>query len=128
MRWGVYFLVLGAQLASSAPRFLQTCDDMSIPLYLIHHALDVFLFWSVLFVTTRTEVLLHLLYAVVTFLHWISYNNRCILTVWMNRRCGYPEDVWLDSIVNRLGLRAWSEWYQIIWVSISIAINLYRFW
>lgn len=34
----------------------------------------------------------------------------------MNRECGYPEEQWLDSLKNMLGLRSFNENFHFIWM------------
>jgi hypothetical protein len=129
MRWNIYLLFVALQLFVTFPRLLNTCtklNPVSLSLYVVHQALDVFLFWSVFFVTSAGDVYFHILYSAVALIHWITNQNRCISTVWLNQMCGYPEDEWLDSILNRLRLREWSEYYQFLWIGISIGINWYR--
>lgn len=90
-------------------------------IYFVHHATDVFLFWAFLFLTTRGEYIFHACIVFLTVIHWLTYKNRCIATVWLNRRCGYDEDVWLDSILNRLALRTRiGEYYQIVWLGLVL--------
>ena len=96
------------QIFATFPKFKNTCKNPGIQtwlLYFAHHALDVFLFWSVLFLTTRTEFFLHLLAVIIVGIHWFTYDNKCIATVIMNRMCDYPDSEWLDSLKNMFGLR-----------------------
>lgn len=128
MRWGVYLVIVLLQLIVTFPRFLQTCEGLDaqrLVIYVGHHISDVYLFWSPLFVTTLPEALFHLMVVILIFIHWISYNNRCIVTVYLNQLCGYPEDVWFDSMLNRSALRNISDYYQFVWISVSVVLN---FW
>ncbi len=126
MRWGVFAGIYALQLLVSFPRFLQTCEGLDtkrLVVYFTHHATDVYLFWSVLFVTSAREALLHLIFAVLVLAHWVSYDNKCIATVYLNHLCGQPEEEWLDSLLNRSGLRSVSDYYQFVWVAGSILVN-----
>jgi hypothetical protein len=121
MRWIVFASVILLQVALTLPRFINTCESKTPytwTLYFGHHVLDVFLFWSFLFLTTPFEFALHLLILLGVVIHWYTYDNKCIITVLMNRKCGYPENQWLDSLKNMLGLRNLSENFHFIWMAI----------
>jgi hypothetical protein len=121
----VYFL----QLALTAPRVRRTCrQPQPWLLYFAHHALDVFLFWSPVFLRTRPDYIIHALLVLLVGAHWALNNNRCIMTQWMNRRCGYPEDNWLDSLKNMFGFREYSEWFHFIWLGVLLGWDAWMIW
>jgi hypothetical protein len=125
MHWARFLLVYGLQLAVTYRRHVTTCQDTSASgrlLYGTHHALDVYLFWAPLFLETATEWRFYIGIATVMLAHWLTYQNRCIATVVMNRRCGFPESQWLDSLKNRLGMERVFEPFHFIWIG---AILLY---
>ena len=70
--------------------------------YILHHFLDVYVFWAFLFLTTSSEHIIHLLVILGVGIHWATNNYECIATTYMNTVCGYPRDTWLDSLVNRI--------------------------
>jgi hypothetical protein len=120
----IYLLVLLLQIILTFPRFIKTCENLDATSYIIyfsHHAFDVFLFWSPLFLRTRAEFAIHILVAIMTGIHWFYNNNSCIITEILNVRCGYPEMAWLDSIKNMLGLRILSENFHFIWIGLILA-------
>ncbi len=123
MKWFVFLGVYLLQILVTLPTFYATCASKSAEtwlLYFLHHALDVFLFWSFLFLTEPIEFVLHFLLAIAVAVHWFQNNNTCILTVYMNRMCGYDARDWLDSLKNRLGLRAVSENFHFIWIGLLL--------
>jgi hypothetical protein len=129
MRWFVFFLVVGIQITLTLPRFLETCESKTTytwSLYVFHHLFDVFLFWSFLFLTTKFEFGLHFLMLIGVVIHWFTYDNKCIITVLMNRECGYPEDQWLDSLKNMLGLRNVNEYFHFIWMFLLAGQDIYK--
>jgi hypothetical protein len=129
MRWSIFILIVFIQILATIGTLRKTCENLNAEvwgLYFIHNIFDVFLFWPFLFLTLPIEFILHILIALGTAIHWISNNNRCFATVYMNRLCGYPEDMWLDSLKNMLGLRAISEYFSFIWVGLLVAYGLYR--
>jgi hypothetical protein len=124
-----FILVYLLQVSLTFPNFYRRCTHLSVPsvlLYFAHHLVDVFLFWSFLFLTSRAEFTLHFVLVLIVAAHWFTYNNRCIATVTMNRMCGFPEGDWLDSLKNRLGLRNLSEHFHFIWVGLLIVQDLYH--
>jgi hypothetical protein len=131
MRWAIFAAVFAAQLLVTSPTFLSTCrraGDVDVQLlYLGHHALDVFLFWSFLFLTRRVEWIAHIALVVIVALHWFSYGNKCIATVMLNRACAYPEEDWLDSLKNRLGLRMTvGEHFHFVWLGAVVAWEMWK--
>lgn len=124
----VFFVIYVLQLGITWPTFWRTCKGLDIHtflLYMGHHAFDVFLFWSFLFLNTRNEYMIHILLVTVVLAHWAIYNNKCILTVYMNRFCGYNEGDWLDSLKNRLGLRNTSEYFHFIWLGVLVVYDVF---
>jgi hypothetical protein len=129
MRWIIFFIVFLLQITLTLRKFIDTCESKTLytwTIYILHHILDVFLFWSFLFLTTKFEFGLHLLILVGVVIHWFTYDNKCIITVLMNRECGYPDDMWLDSIKNMLGLRNINEYFHFIWMFLLAAQDIYR--
>ena len=129
MHWPIFILVILLQLVVTYPKFRETCLSCGIDvnlIYFIHHILDVFLFWSFLFVTTKLEYKIHFWTAILVMLHWATYDNKCIITVEMNKLCGYPEDQWLDSLKNRIPLRGISEWFHFIWIILLCGQDIYH--
>jgi hypothetical protein len=132
MHWERFVFVYLLQIAASAPTFFSTCaaeqrfNASTLALYFIHHLTDVFLFWGVFFVSTRTEALLHLLFILITGTHWFLNGNRCIATEALNARCGYPRDAWLDSLLNRTELRRRSEYYQFLWLGVTAIYDIWK--
>jgi hypothetical protein len=129
MLWFVFFLVFGIQIVLTLPRFLKTCGSKTLytwSLYIFHHLFDVFLFWSFLFLTTQLDFGLHLLILLGVVVHWLTYDNKCIITVLMNHECGYPEDQWLDSLKNMLGIRNINEYFHFIWMALLAFQDIYK--
>lgn len=123
MRWELFWLLVFLQIAITYPSFRATCEARegwvrAGFIYGIHHLLDVFLFWSLFFLTAAAEFRTHFWLAILIVGHWFTYGNKCIITVDMNRQCGYPEERWLDSLKNRLGLRSLTEWFHFWWVGL----------
>lgn len=128
MNWKIFAFIFTLQVLLTIQHFLQTCKSKTAytwTLYIFHHFFDVFLFWSFLFLTTKFEFGLHFLILLGVVIHWFTYDNKCIITVLMNRECGYPEDKWLDSLKNSLGLRKISEYFHFIWMFLLASQDIY---
>lgn len=127
MNYAIFLIVYGIQIAVTLPRFWRTCTDptpFALLLYFLHHVGDVFLFWGPLFLRTPAEYGAHIAYALIVMVHWFLYGNRCFLTVVMNRRCGYDEDYWLDSLKNRFGFREAWPLFQFVWAGLLVAYGV----
>ena len=131
MNYFFFLMVYLIQVLTTYPTFDATCMSTKTSklepyiLYFVHHLLDVYLFWSPLFLFTKVDAALHILAILVVAVHWITYNNRCVLTVVMNRSCAYNEGDWLDSLKNRLGLRAFNEYFHFIWLALAFLYDAY---
>ena len=70
-------------------RLTSTCDTKTGELLLfIHHIVSAYIYMGgILF-----NPLYHLIFIIITMVHWITNNNRCALTVKTNQYCGYSED------------------------------------
>ena len=129
MNWLIFSLVFSFQIILTIPNFIKTCQSKTFYtwfLYFFHHLLDVFLFWSFLFLTNKYEFLLHFILLILIVIHWATYDNKCILTVLMNRECGYSDEKWLDSIKNRLGLTYIYEHFHYIWMLLLAIQDIYQ--
>jgi len=117
MIWSIYGAILLVQLAVTYPHFARTCTSANaIAVYLLHHMLDVYVFWGPFVLTTRAEFGIHLLTICGIALHWITNNYECVLTTAMNEMCGYPRNQWLDSLVDRLRP---TDWTHIVWILVA---------
>lgn len=129
MRWWLYFGLVILQLAVTSPRFATTCNDTSgfgSGVYLIHHLLDVYVFWGFLFLTTPVEHAIHAWVLLGIAIHWLTNNYECILTTEMNRLCGYPRTQWLDSIVDRIRPTYYTH---MVWIVLAFVYDViaYRY-
>jgi hypothetical protein len=117
----LYLVLVLAQLVITGPRFRSTCNDttgIGSLVYVLHHGLDVFVFWGFLFLTTRTEYAIHAMVLILVAIHWFTNNYECIFTTYMNEICGYPRSQWLDSIVNRIRPTYYTHTVWIVLVGI----------
>ncbi len=127
MKYIIFLIIYAIQIAITYPTFNDTCNPglYALFLYLTHHLLDIYLFFSIFFLQTKLDFMLHALLVILIIIHWLTYDNKCILTVIMNRECGYPDEMWLDSIKKRLELRNISEYFHFIWLAALFAFDIY---
>ena len=129
MRIYIFVLIYALQLVMTFPTFKATCRTetpvQTYTLYFVHHLFDVFLFWAPLFILRKPEAIAHVAAVVLVGAHWFSYDNKCIATVIMNEQCGYNRSLWLDSLKNRMGLRAWNEYFHFIWLGAALLYDAY---
>jgi hypothetical protein len=128
MNIAIYLIIYFAQVIVTFPKFWNTCNLLNFEtflLYFAHHALDVFLFWSWFFLVTRREYIAHLIALLIVSIHWVTNNNNCIATEYMNKLCGYKQDQWLSSFKNMFGLREYTEYFLFIWLGILGIRDIY---
>ncbi len=124
MRWWLYATLVVFQLALTSSRFFTTCHDTTgfgSVVYVIHHLLDVYVFWGFLFLTTSVEYAIHAVVLLGIAVHWLTNNYECILTTEMNRMCGYPRTQGLDSMVDRIRPTYYTH---IVWISLAFVYDL----
>lgn len=124
----VFLVFYIAQIFLSFPTFWRTCERLNFErfaVYFAHHVLDVFLFWSPFFLITRREHIAHLIALIAVSVHWVTNNNNCIATEYMNRLCGYKNDQWLDSLKNIFDFRKYTEYFLFIWLGLLGLADIY---
>jgi hypothetical protein len=132
MLFKIFILIYILQIILTIHNFYNTCKNKNLYswfLYITHHIFDVFLFWSFLFLKTKSDYLFHFIFAIIIIIHWLTYNNKCIVTVLMNRECCYPDEQPLDSIKNMVGLsylnEYTNEYFHYVWIVILLAQDIY---
>lgn len=128
MNWSIFVLIFIFQIALTIRNLYNTCAKRGFYLwfiYTLHHLFDIFLFWSWLFLTTKLEYKIHLLVIISVIINWIMYENNCIITIMMNRECGYPKYQWFDSIKNMMGLESIYKYFHFVWMIILACQDIY---
>jgi hypothetical protein len=126
MNWYIFLLILFIQIALTFREFSKTCSNLgllTLIIYIAHHAYDVYLFWAPLFLQKAKEYAIHAVTSIATGIHWFTYDNKCIATVILNKRCGYNTNEWLPSLKNMLGLRDITEYFQFIWMGLLVGYD-----
>ena len=127
MNLWAFAAIYAAQIALTLPGYAGACKGnlpAALPIYFVHHAIDVFLFWSFLFINKAIEYAAHIGLVAGVAAQWLMNDNQCALTEYMNSLCGKPRDAWLPSLKNMLGLRSVWEYYQFVWLGLLIGWDL----
>jgi hypothetical protein len=119
-------VLYAAQIALTLPGYCAKSSPVGLTVYLVHHAIDIFLFWGFLFLRTAAEFAAHIGLVVGVVAHWFINGNQCALTEYMNSLCGKPVTEWFPSLKNMLGLRAISEYFQFAWLGLHVAWDFSR--
>lgn len=127
----VFILLLEVLLAFSNYQ-IRTCinrDEKALYLLLLHHVGNCFLLYGWLF-SNKMILLLHILTVIGTAIYWKLNNNRCDLTIYINRKCGFPEYAPFHDLLDMSGLKGLKLWNEIghyIFIILGCVISLYKF-
>lgn len=75
----------------------------------LHHFVNLFINFGWLSGNFYT-LLLYAFAPLVTLVHWLTNNGKCILSVRHNELCGRPSNVPFDDFWNQLGLKKYGWW------------------
>lgn len=72
------------------------------PLYtmfisIIHHILSIYIYIGTFIFNFY---IFNIIIVILTIIGWISYNNRCFLSIYYNNLCDIPEEVYFHDIIN----------------------------
>ena len=73
--------------------------------------------------------LYHLIFIVLTMIHWLTNNNKCFLTEIVNDICGWPEDKKLYDFIEMSGINKLvpnTDWYVILSLAIYDIYKIYE--
>lgn len=99
-----------------------------LKLLIIHHIGSAFLLYGWLF-NNYILLLLHILTVLFTTIHWLLNNNKCALTVYINRECEWPEDKPFHDILDMIGLKSiksWNELWHYIFIITGMLISIFK--
>jgi hypothetical protein len=127
----VFILLLEVFLAFSKSQ-IKTCvnkDKNALYLLLLHHVGNCFLLYGWLF-SNKVILLLHIFTVIGTAIYWKVNNNRCDLTIYINRECGFPENAPFHDLLDMSGLKSvpmWNEIGHYIFIVLGCLISVYKF-
>lgn len=73
--------------------------------------------------------LYHLIFIVLTMIHWATNNNKCFLTEIVNDMCGWPEDKNFYDFIEMSGINKLvpnTDWYVILSLAIYDIYKIYE--
>lgn len=99
-----------------------------LELLIFHHISSGFLLYGWLF-NNKILLSLHIITVLVTAIHWITNNNKCALTVYINNECDWPENKPFHDILDMIGLKqikSWNELWHYVFIILGMFISVYK--
>lgn len=75
----------------------------------IHHIFDTFLYFGWLF-NEKIILLIYILTVIFIMIYWILNANRCDMTLYVDKICGWNNDVMFNDFFARFGLKSYDLW------------------
>jgi hypothetical protein len=125
MRIVLFLILYIAQLSVSYKNFIPCANVHSTIIYLLHHMLDVYIFFGPLFIENTTESLIHIITTLLIIIHWFTNNYECILTTYLNELCGWERNRWLDSITLILQKQSKQYYYHSFHAFLVILFDIF---
>ena len=99
-----------------------------LELLVLHHVSSGFLLYGWLF---NDYILLwfHILTVLFTASHWLLNDNKCALTVYINKECDWPENKPFHDILDMIGLKSiksWNELWHYIFIICGMFISMFK--
>lgn len=97
---------------------------------ILHHIGNCFLLYGWLF-SIRWILILHILTVIGIGIYWKLNNNRCDLTIYINKMCGYPEDRPFHDLLDIMELKElpmWNELGHYIFIFVGLLISSWKLW
>jgi len=101
MKYELLLLIFLIQFSLASLDFLRNCQNKNLFNYsilLLHHLLDVYVFFGIFVTETRNERIIHLITILLIMIHWFTNNYECWLTTYLNELCNEPKNKWLYSL------------------------------
>jgi hypothetical protein len=128
MNLQIYIIILVLQIILSINHF-KMCKNINllkIMIYILHHLLDVYVFFGFLINETKKEFITHLLLIIGLLIHWFTNNYDCILTTYLNNLCGFNKKEWFQSIMFRIYKFTNIYYIHSYWLFGLILYDLYK--
>lgn len=131
--WIVFVFILLLELLLALSSYQNTpCIHNREVLYalILHHIGNCFLLYGWLF-SVKWILLLHILTVIGVFVYWKLNDNQCDLTIYINRKCGFPEDKPFHDLLDIIGLKElpmWNEVGHYIFILLGAATSAWKIW
>jgi hypothetical protein len=92
-----------------------------------HHLLAVILYFGWLS-PSRTFLGFYILFVILIISHWMTNNQKCILTQIINRHCNYDDDERFHDLFYILNLKSksWFDKFMYIYLFFAFVLSLYK--
>lgn len=94
----------------------------------LHHVGNCFLLYAWLF-NNKYILLLHIMTVLVTTIYWYFNENRCDITIDVNKLCGWNKDKPFRDLLDMSGLKKvalWNEVWHYLFIIIGGMISLWK--
>ena len=99
-----------------------------ISILIFHHIINIFANFGWLF---DHPVLLsfYIISPVFMLIYWKMNNNKCDVTLWANKICGWEGDTYFNDLFNIIGLKQYEMWhsfYHKVFLGVGMSIACYK--
>ena len=116
-------------LFTSKERYKDCYTTNAQGLLFLHHIFITFVYFGVYFIQSKLLLKILFISIVLTFIHWWTNDNKCVLTQWLNQMCNI--DGGLRSVANLVGMKTGpGRVYQKIYMCFILllsCIKLYNY-
>ncbi len=97
-------------------------------LLIIHHIVNIFANFGWL-LNNKYILYLYIISPFFMLTYWSMNNNKCDLTLWANKICGWTGDKYFNDIFNIIGLKEIESWHKVyhkIFLALGVCIAIYK--
>ena len=115
--WRLFVFIISLEiildiLNRTTSKCIQQSRQPILELLIIHHISSGFLLYGWLF-NNRILLSLHISTVLLTIMHWMTNNNRCKLTVYINNLCNWSENKPFHDMLDMIGLKSIKSWNEL---------------
>ncbi len=126
----IFIVLLEILLDFTSEKTLACIKEHPYVIYIliIHHIGNCFLLYAWLF-SNKYILSLHVLTVLGTTIYWYFNNNRCDITVDVNKICGWHKDKPFRDLLDIIGIKKivlWNEVWHYLFIIIGGSISLWK--
>lgn len=94
----------------------------------LHHILNIFANFGWM-LNDKRLLMLYIISPIFMLIYWKLNNNKCDLTVYANKICGWSEDTYFNDFFQLLHFKTYDSWnniYHKIFLGIGVCIAIYK--
>lgn len=91
----LFIIIYLIQISFAIQDYNNTCQNKNLYKFIIlilHHILDVYLFFSVFFNQNNNEKYFHIIILFTLLFYWYFNDNKCDLTIYLNKLCKLEDE------------------------------------